>query len=199
MSCSGTGTTLRFTRQWEKGYLAAMRKFSFVSTFLATCALALSAPASAQQQQQPQRPQAISQFDELTIRYLLADIQATYTVEQDSEGQATYRASAEGGFNFVLAPRACTQEQGCVGLVLIALFTDVRTPSGPALDSFINQYNDRYPTAKIMRNGQGMIALQSYINVAYGSSYRNVQAQLLVFGENISNLSRTLVAMENGG
>lgn len=198
MSRSGTHATLRFTRQGERGYLTAMRKFSFVSTILATCALALSAPASAQQQQ-PQRPQAVSQFDELTIRYLLADIQATYTVEQDAEGQATYRASAEGGFNFVLAPRACTPEQGCVGLVLIALFTDVRTPSGPALDSFINQYNDRYPTAKIMRNGQGMIALQSYINVAYGSSYRNVQAQLLVFGENISNLSRTLVAMENGG
>ena len=197
MSRSGTHVTLRFTRQGERGYLAAMRKFSFVSTILATCALALSAPASAQQQ--PQRPQVVSQFDDLTIRYLLADIQATYTVEQDAEGQATYRASAEGGFNFVLAPRACTPEQGCVGLVLIALFTDVRTPSGPALDSFINQYNDRYPTAKIMRNGQGMIALQSYINVAYGSSYRNVQAQLLVFGENISNLSRTLVAMENGG
>ncbi len=197
MSRSGTQTTLRFTCRGERGYLAAMRKFSFLSTILATFALALSAPASAQQQ--PQRPQAVSQFDELTIRYLLADIQATYTVEQDAEGQATYRASAEGGFNFVLAPRACTPEQGCVGLVLIALFTDVRTPSGPALDSFINQYNDRYPTAKIMRNGQGMIALQSYINVAYGSSYRNVQAQLLVFGENISNLSRTLVAMENGG
>ena len=177
-----------------------MRNTSILSTILATCALALAAPVAAQQQQQqPQRPQVVTQFDDLTIRYLLADIQATYTVENDSQGQPTYRASAEGGFNFVLAPRACTPEQGCVGLVLIALFTDINAPSPAALDAFINRFNDQFPTAKVIRNGQGMVALQSYINTAYGSNYRNVQAQFLVFGENISSLSRALVALENGG
>lgn len=178
-----------------------MRMTSILSTLGATLAMALAAPLAAQQQapQQPQRPQAITQFDDLTIRYLLADVQATYTVEQDNEGQRTYRASAEGGFNFVLAPRACTPETGCVGLVLIALFNDVNVPSTVSLDDFLNRYNDRYPTAKVLRNDQGMIALQGYINAAYGTSYRNVQAQFLVFGEDISNLSRALVALENGG
>lgn len=176
-----------------------MISFAKISIGLAALALTFATAPAIAQQQQPQRPQVVTQFDDLTVRYLLADVQATYTVEQDNAGQLTYRASTEGGINFVLAPRSCTAEQGCLGLVLIAVFTDVNAPSTAALDTFINQFNDRFPTAKVMRGGQGMVALQGYINAAYGTSYRNVQAQLLVFGEDISNLSRALLELENGG
>lgn len=153
-------------------------------------------PLSAQQQP-PQRPEAVNRFDEQTIRFLLTDVQATWTVEQNADGTVNYRASAEGGINFVMAPRACDAEAGCVGLVLIAVFTGINARDPAQLDTFVHRFNDTYPTAKVIRNPDGVLALQAYINAARGISYGNAQAQLLVFGQDISNLSRALTQFES--
>lgn len=175
-----------------------MRIISTLSTVLASVALAaVGMPTAAQQQaQQPQRPQVVAQFDDTMVRYLLADISATYQVEQLTDGSYVYRATAEGEINFTLAPRACTPEAGCRGLMLIAIFTDLRSPNLTQLDAFVNSFNDRNPTAKLIRGPDGTVALQAYINASFGISYLNAQAQFLVFGENIVATSRALAAFE---
>ena len=43
-----------------------------------------------------------------------------------------------------------------------------------------------------MRNPQGVVAMQAYINASFGISYRNLQAQVLVFGDNIVDASAAL-------
>lgn len=172
---------------------------TLIVSLIGTLALAATAaPAAAQQapQQSQARPDWVTQFDDQTLRYLLADLQATWTVEQGQDGSLTYRASTAGGINFVLAPRSCDAQSGCVGLLLVALFDEVNVSNAAQLDAFVNRFNDTQPTAKVMRNAQGMVALQAYVNVAYGVTYRNVQAQILVFGQNITNLSRALVQFE---
>lgn len=177
-----------------------MRILPALSTVLATLMLAaVGVPASAQQAQQPQRPQFVTQFDDTTIRYLLADIQATYQVEQASDGSNVYRATAEGQINFTLAQRACATETGCPGLMLIALFTNLQVSDATRLDAFIHQFNDQNPTAKLIRGPRNVVALQAYINASYGITYRNAQSQLLVFGENIVTTSRALANFERGG
>ena len=178
-----------------------MRIKNLICGLIAAFALASPlAPLSAQQAAQPaqQRPDWVNRFDDQVMRFILADLNAQWTVEQGADGSLTYRATTQEGINFVLAPRSCDAQNVCVGLVLIALFDDLNAPNAARLDAFINQYNDLYPTSKVMRNPQGLVALQSYINAAYGVTYRNVQAQLLVFGQNITNLSRALLAFENG-
>lgn len=172
-----------------------MKHHLFIPILTAAAAISLSAPASAQQASPP-RPQAVTQFDDQTIRYLLEDVQATWQVERAADGGLNYRASAEGGINFVAAPRACDEQGQCLGLVLVAVYTGIQVNDPARLDAFVNQYNDQYPTAKVMRNAQGVVALQAYVNAAFGTSYRNVQAQLLVFGQDISNLARALTAFE---
>ncbi len=178
-----------------------MRILFSVPLALSIVASLFAAPVVAQQtspanQAAPERPQVVSRFDEQTVRYLLEDVQANWQVERSPDGGLTYRASAPGGLNFVAAPRSCGTEVGCVGLVLVALFDDVQVDDAARLDAFINGHNDKFPTAKVMRDAQGMIALQAYINAAYGISYRNAQAQLLVFGQDISALARALAEFE---
>lgn len=178
-----------------------MRITSVLSSVFASLALAiaLSPVAGQQPTQQPQRPGVVSQFDDTMIRYLLADIRATHRVERASDGSTVYRASAEGQINFTLAPQACSQETGCRGLMLIAIFNDLRAPDPTRLDAFVNSFNDRNPTAKLIRGPNGIVALQAYINASFGISYRNAQAQMLVFGENIVQTSRALAAFEQQG
>lgn len=177
---------------------------SIISTSLAALALAVtSAPAAAQQapaqtQAQSARPDWVGRFDDQLMRMLMQDLRASWTVEQSAEGLTTYRASAEGGINFVAVPRSCEDQNGCVGLVVIALFNDVNVNNAARLDAFINAFNDRQPTAKVMRDPQGMVALQAYINAANGITYRNLLAQMVVFGQNITTLSRALIELENG-
>ncbi|MHA7818572.1 MAG: hypothetical protein ACX930_02870 [Erythrobacter sp.] len=178
-----------------------MRIISTLSTVLATLALAtMGAPTLAQQQvQQPQRPQVVAQFNDTMVRYLLADIQATHRVEPGNDGFSIYRATTGEGINFTLAPRACSADVGCQGLMLLAVFSDLRSPDSPRLDTFIHIFNDRNPTAKLIRGPNGIILLQGYINAAFGISYRNAQAQLLVFGQNIVKTSQALAAFEQQG
>ena len=173
----------------------------FALGLAALASLASPIPLAAQQQtpQQPQAPQVVTRFDDQTLRFLLQDIQATWRYEQVSDGSTVYRASAEGDINFTLAPRACSPEGGCTGLMVIALFQGVNAPSAAQLDAFINQFNDLHPTAKVLRSPEGTVALQTYVNAAYGVSYRNVQEQFLVFGQNISILSQALTRFEQGG
>lgn len=152
-----------------------------------------------QQQAQQQRPQVVSQFDDQTVRYLLTDVQATWRVEQGADGLPVYRASAEGGLNFTLAPRACTAEGTCFGLMMIAIFNGVNVTNPAQLDPFLNRFNDANPTVKVLRSPNGTVALQGYINATYGISYRNAQAQFLQFGENIVATSRALAALEQQG
>lgn len=173
-----------------------MRKSSRISTLLATMALAITGMPAVAQQQQPQRPQVVSQFDDTMVRYLLADVQATYRTEQASDGSSVYRASAEGGINFTLAQRSCAPETGCLGLMLIAIFTDVPIRDPARFDAFVHAFNDQNPTAKMIRSPDGVVAIQSYINAAYGISYRNAQVQFVVFGQNIVQASRALAAFE---
>lgn len=175
-----------------------MRIISTLLTAFAGFALAVgSIPVHAQQQaQQPQRPQVVNQFDDTMVRYLLADIQANYQVEQASDGSYVYRASAEGDMNFTLAPRACTPEAGCLGLMMIAIFTGLQVSNSAQFETMLHNFNDRNPTAKLIRGPNGIVALQAYMNSAYGISYRNAQSQLLVFGQNIVKTSQALAAFE---
>jgi hypothetical protein len=174
-----------------------MIRISKSSCAIAAVAIALGAvPALAQQQ--PQRPQVVTQFDDATVSNLLQDVRATWQIDYNDQGEANYRASAEGDINFTLSPRACSPETGCLGLMMIAIYTGVSAPSAVELDAFINRVNDRDATAKIYRMPDGTVVLQEYVNAAYGISYLNAQAQLLVFGEDLVAVSRALATFERG-
>lgn len=170
-----------------------MRIYSLISIGIAALA-AMASPVSAQQSA---APQVVTQFDNATITRLLTDIQATSRIELNDQGEANYRASAEGGLNFTLAPRACSAETGCMGLMLLGVFTGVDTSNQAAIDAFLNDLNDQSATAKVYRSGDGVVILQGYINAAYGISYANAQAQLLIFGQNIVSVSQALSAFES--
>ena len=188
-------TTKRLTA--EAG-LEESLNMRFGSVLLGLFALALNfafaLPAHAQEQRLPEeaRPQVVTQFDELTIRFLLQDIQARWELEQGPDGQRIYRASAEDGLNFSMVQSDCTAEGFCTSLMLIAIYNGTEGISPQSLDLFINAYNDSNPSAKLMRNPQGVVAMQAYINASFGISYRNLQAQVLVFGDNIVDASAAL-------
>ena len=154
-----------------------------------------AAPAAAQQAQGP-APQVVSQFDDLTIRYLLADMQVEWTVERGETGDLVYRAIGSGNMNFMLMPAACRPGEGCVGLVLMAVFTGLQPNNVGQLDAYLHQFNDTYPSAKLIRTASGPIILQGFINATGGVSYRNVQAVVGDFLENIGTAGRALASFE---
>lgn len=157
-----------------------------------------AAPTAAQQQQQPQRPQAVNRFEDITIRTLLQDVGTTVQVLPGENTVTRYRASTENGISFTAFPASCSEEAGCVGLVLVAIFGEVEVPAGQSLDTFLHRFNDANPTAKVFRGPQGNVVLQAYINAANVISYANAQSQLLVFGQDIVRTSRALNAFQNG-
>ena len=153
----------------------------------------VSAPAQAQNQ-----PQVVSQFNDSTISRLLLDVQANFDIEAGPEGTKVFRASANGGIAFTLSPRACSAEAGCVGLLLIAVFTRNDKRSLAELDALLSRYNDLNPNGKVYRMEDGTVVLQGYVNAAYGISYANAQSQLLVFGQEITKVRETLTAFSEG-
>ncbi len=165
---------------------------------LLAASLGFAAPVSAQQAAPRSDPQVVTEFNAPTITRLLTDVQADWRIEASAQGEINYRASAEGGLNFTLAPRACSPETGCLGLMVLAVFTGVDTTDPARIDAFLNDLNDQSATAKVYRSGDGIIILQAYINSSYGISYANAQAQLLVFGQNIVAVSGALSAFESG-
>jgi len=174
-----------------------------ISAALLAGVIAITAnPAIAQQAQQtqpPPRPEFVTQFDNTMVTYLLQDVQATWQVEQLEDGNVNYRAQAAGGLNFTLAPRACSEQTGCVGLLMLAIYTGVNASNGAQFDAFLHRLNDSSATIKVFRNPNGVVILQGYINAAGGITYRNTQAQLLLFGEDIVTVSRALAQFEGGG
>lgn len=152
---------------------------------------------AAPQAQQPQQVRLISRFDDSTIARLLLDVQATWRTEPSPEGLTNYRASAEGGLSFTLAPRACSAEQGCTGLMMLAIFTGVETQSAAQLDAILNELNDQIPTAKLLRGGDGIVIIQAYINASFGITYTNARAQLLVFGQDIVAVRQALATLQS--
>lgn len=173
------------------------RIFSLFSIGIAALSAA-TMPVSAQQAAAQNRPQVVTEFDAPTITRLLTDIQADWRIEANAQGEINYRASAEGGLNFTLAPRACSPETGCLGLMVLAVFTGVDTSNQAQIDAFLNDLNDQSATAKVYRSGDGIVILQAYINSSYGISYANAQAQLLIFGQNIVAVSGALSDFESG-
>ena len=168
-----------------------------VSKTTLTLALAATALAAGTAQAQTQAPSSgpspvVSQFNSSTIARLLLNVQADFDVEAGANGQTVYRASADGGLAFTLAPRACAPETGCVGLLMIAVFTRSDSRSQAELDTLLNTYNDLNPSGKAYRVADGTVVLQGYINAAYGISYGTAQAQLLVFGQEIVKLRKAL-------
>lgn len=160
--------------------------------WLAGAALAATltaAPAQAQSQQQ-----VVTQFNDATISRLLLDVQTNFNIEAGPEGQKIFRAQAEGGVAFTVSPRACSAENGCVGLLLIAVFTRSDGRSLSDLDALLNRYNDLNPNGKVYRMQDGTVVLQGYVNAAFGVSYSNAQAQLLVFGGEIGKVRDALTA-----
>lgn len=155
---------------------------------------AFAMPLTAQAQTQ----QVVSQFDDATIARLLLDVKTTWQVEPGTDGRSIYRASADGGINFTLMPQACAPEQGCRAIMVIATFTRGDTRSLAELDTFLNVFNDQVPSAKAYRTGDGTVILQSYINAAFGISYANAQAQLLVFGQDIQAIRAGLTEFGEG-
>jgi hypothetical protein len=151
------------------------------------------APAAAQNQ-----PQVVARFNDATISRLLLDVQANFNIEAGPEGSKVYRAQAEGGIAFTLSPRACSAENGCVGLLLIAVFSGADTSRLGELDRVLNRYNDLNPSGKVYRTDEGIVVLQGYINAVYGISYPNAQTQLLLFGEEIVKVRDTLNAFSEG-
>ena len=153
----------------------------------------LAAPAQAQSQQQ-----VVTQFNDSTISRLLLDVGTSWNIEGGPEGQKVYRVSAEGGVNFTLSPRACAAETGCVGLLLVAVFTRNDQRSLGELDQLLNRYNDVNPNGKAYRIEDGTVVLQGYINAVYGVSYANAQAQILVFGQELGKLRNELTVFSEG-
>ncbi len=136
----------------------------------------------------------ITQFDDSTVSRLLLDGQATWRIEGGPDGRAVYRVSAQDGINFTVQPQACTADEGCTGLLVIATFPAREDTNLSALDALLNRFNDVNATAKVYRTPEGAVLLQTYINAAFGISYANAQAQLLIFGRNVQSLRAELVA-----
>ena len=149
----------------------------FLTSLMA--AVLLASPARAQAPQQ----QAVTQFNDATISRLLLDVQTNFNIEAGPSGQKVFRASADGGLAFTVSPRACSEEQGCTGLMLIAVFTRNDSRNLGELDALLHRYNDLNPSAKVYRMENGTVVLQSYINAAFGISYANARAQLLARGD----------------
>ncbi len=170
----------------------------FLSVIGAVGAVLAIQPSAGQAQGQPQtqvapqNPQVVTQFDAATISRLLLDVQTTWQVETDANGGTVYRAQSGTGISFALTPRACTPQQGCVGLLMVATFVREDTRPRAEINEFINQYNDLNASSKAVRAGDQAIVLQGYVNSAYGISYANAQAQLLVFGQEIQKMRASL-------
>ncbi|MEL7218358.1 MAG: hypothetical protein AAGK01_08005, partial [Pseudomonadota bacterium] len=126
---------------------------------LATAVSLAATPAQAQSQQQ-----VVTQFNDSTISRLLLDVGASWNIEGGPNGEKVYRASADGGVNFTLSPRACAAETGCVGLLLITVFTRNDQRSVSELDELLHRYNDLNPNGKAYRVEGGAVVLQGYIN-----------------------------------
>jgi len=170
-----------------------MRIFGGLLGILGAATLGV-APAQAQSQQQ-----VVTEFNDSTISRLLLDVGTNWNIEAGPDGQKVYRASAEGGVNFTLSPRACAAETGCVGLLLIAVFTRSDQRSLGELDQLLNRYNDLNPNGKAYRVEDGTVVLQGYVNAVYGVSYANAQAQILVFGQELGKLRNELTVFSEGG
>ena len=136
----------------------------------------------------------VSEFEDSTVSRLLRDVGADFSVEAGIEGQKIYRARAPDGMVFSLAPRACSSQDGCVGLLLIAVFTRSDRRSIVELDDVLNRYNDLNPNGKVYRMKDGTVVLQGYINAVHGISHANAQAQLLVFGQEVAKVREALRA-----
>ncbi|MEQ8411490.1 MAG: hypothetical protein RIB52_08040 [Erythrobacter sp.] len=141
----------------------------------------------------------VARFDDSTISRLLLDVNAQFQIQPGAEGVNVYRARAGEGIAFTVSPGACSDKSGCLGLVLVAVFTLDDGSRPPDLDQRLHRYNDVNPNAKVYRADRNVVVLQGYINAAYGISYRNAQAQLLVFGQEIGKLRDTLGAMGEAG
>lgn len=165
-----------------------MRKISLAAALLAAGA----APAAHAQDQRT----IIARFDDSTISRLLLDVEAQFQIEPGAEGANVYRARAGEGIAFTVSPRACSAQNGCAGLLLIAVFTLDPGAVPQDLDQRLHRYNDVNPNAKVYRADSNAIVLQGYINSAFGISYRNAQAQLLVFGQEIGKLRDALGSMD---
>ena len=172
----------------------AHRKSLIAAAFAPILTLS-AAPLAAQNegfQSEAASPQLVTQFDAATVSRLLLDVRATWDTEPSIDGHTNYRASAEGGLNFTLSPRACSEQNGCLGLMMLAVYTDVRAPNMAALDGFLNQLNDTSPSVKVFRNTQGTVVLQSYINSTNNITYHNTQSKLLIFNQNIISINQTI-------
>lgn len=165
------------------------------SPLMAAAALALIVTAPVQAQNQPQ---VVTQFNDSTVSRLLLDVRANFNIEAGAEGQKIFRAQADGGIAFTLSPRACAAETGCAGLLMIAVFTRKDSRNLGELDALLSRYNDVNPNGKVYRMENGTVVLQGYINAAFGISYANAQAQLLVFGQEIAKVRETLTAFGEG-
>lgn len=197
MTRVGTHVSESFRQPPKASILRTMQIRIILSALVAFVVASLPVAATAQQQPVQQRPQMVQRFDHQTVRSLLDGVEVAWRIDQDANGDLTYRATAQSGVSFVAAPRSCTTEQGCIGLVLVSVFDGVNVTDLARFDAFVHQFNDRFPTAKVVRNGPQTVTLQAYINAAYGISYQNAQAQMLTFGQDITNLSRALTAFEN--
>ncbi len=159
----------------------------------AACLIAFALPTQVAAQS---TSQVVAQFDDATIARLLLAVEATWRTEPGPHGRSLYRASADGGINFTLLPQACSVEQGCVALLVLANFTGVETESTKVMDTFLHRFNDAYPSAKVYRVSDDGVVLQAYFNAAQGISFANAQAQLLVFGQNLVQLRSELTALQ---
>ena len=176
-----------------------MMRRTILTAILGLAAASVPATLTAQQAPSQPRPQMVQRFDHQTVRSLLDAVEVEWKIDQDASGNLTYRASAESGATFVAIPQSCETDAGCLGLVLVAAFEGIKVANPGRLDAFVHRFNDSFPTAKVVRSGPGTVTLHAYINAAYGTTFQNAQAQMLVFGQDIANLSRALVALETGG
>ncbi len=167
--------------------------FVLICTGLLACAAQVHA-----QGQTRQVPPAITQFDDATISRLLLDGQTTWRVESGPDGRPVYRVSAQGGLNFTVQPQVCAPDQGCTGLLVIATFPPAAPLKLDVLDTLLRRFNDTIATAKVYRTDDGTVLLQAYVNAAFGISYANAQAHLLVFDRNVQTLRSDLSSLNSG-
>jgi hypothetical protein len=185
-------------------------RLSFLAAFCALGGMmSLAAPAAGQQPSQtqqtlqteqaplnPQRPQVVTQFTDPIVQRLLLDLQSTWQVEPNPEAEPNYRAVSSTGISYTVSPRSCSEERGCSALLVLSVFTGVDTSDLLALDGFLHRINDRLPTAKVYRADGSIIILQTWINAAGGITYRNAQAQMLIFGRDVDEVRRALAAFQ---
>lgn len=119
----------------------------------------------------------VSSFTLKEIQSVLSEI--GIASEQGKIGDfPTVRAQTPDGFRFTLTPLACLQDGRCVGLDIMAVYTDSSQIASPAI---INEFDAGYPFLDAMQPNPNTVVLNRYAIADFGIPRGNIASNITNF------------------